>query len=326
MIQLINTVKRKLSVALSLLMHGDIVGIVQEIKTRTILQTYSGNVKKDKSFKVCILTSKYNKFIAHIIFERLKYHKISVDVILGKPKKEIYDIYFVLEPHKVSDWPAKDKRICYELEQLVDLKWHNEKYINVLKESLSVIELSKNYIDILYNHGLNKSCVHYVPTGCSKSYDINIKINKKYDILFYGDVNSENRKKMLPHLQKHYNVKIVKNIFGNALKKIIKQSKIVINLHYYENASLEIVRIHECLSLGVPVVSESSINQNDYKELNEAVIYFTTGSIDSMLKSVNKVLNNLEHYNDLTKIALKKSEEKFNFMFDRFLYETQYIK
>ena len=97
---------------------------------------------------------------------------------------------------------------------------------------------------------------------------------------------------MLNELKKHFCVCILNEVHGEDLKSAIETARIVINLHYYNNALLEVTRIYECLSLGVPVVSENTQDQNDYPELKDVVKFFETGSVSAMLQTVEEALKN----------------------------------
>ena len=66
----------------------------------------------------------------------------------------------------------------------------------------------------------------------------------------------------------------------------IQQSKLVLNIHYYENALLETTRLFESLSLDSLIISEKSIDQSYYLDL-ENIIYFTEiGNIDQMISKI----------------------------------------
>jgi hypothetical protein len=121
---------------------------------------------------------------------------------------------------------------------------------------------------------------------------------------------------MLDALKEKYNVHIVNDIFGDEMIRVLKQARVVVNIHYYENALLEMPRIQECLSLGLRIVSESSQDQDDYPELGSAVKFFKEGSISEMILAVEEALNSNEHR---LEAAVDASQKRFAFMFDRFL-------
>ena len=75
--------------------------------------------------------------------------------------------------------------------------------------------------------------------------------------MFYGDANCDRRRKFLQELQKEFSVRVESNLFGEAMQDAIRRSKIVINIHYYEDALLETTRVAEILSLGAVLLFRS---------------------------------------------------------------------
>jgi hypothetical protein len=116
----------------------------------------------------------------------------------------------------------------------------------------------------------------------------------------------------------------VSEVFGHEMRELILQARVVVNLHYYEDALLEMPRIQECLSLGVPVVSECAQDQEDYPELQGAVRFFEQGSIPAMLEAVKAVLDN-PISSDMIKSSVALSAKRFEFMFDRFLVALGFL-
>jgi hypothetical protein len=89
-------------------------------------------------------------------------------------------------------------------------------------------------------------------------------------------------------------------------------------------------RIQECLSLGTRVVSESAQDQDDYPDLQDAVIFFDEGNVDAMIATVRAELNRNE-----TEVAKRtaainqaalRGQENFAFMFDRFLIAQGFLE
>ncbi len=74
----------------------------------------------------------------------------------------------------------------------------------------------------------------------------------------------------------------------------------------------------ESLSLGTPIVSESSIDQNEYPELQGVVRYFKYGSTSEMINVIREMLENPPSNEDISN-AITRSASKFKFMFNRFL-------
>jgi hypothetical protein len=315
---------RQLTNALRYLAKGDISGLLNRlkwygreynhVKLRRRLAHGDGIVWG-------ILCTPHTLFIARAISKRLASHGIESEIVTGSMKSFDHDFYIVLCAQMFGRLPPANKRVIFQLEQSVSSRWFTPKYMKILTDSLGVLEYSLTNLDFLAKNGLKYPKVHYLPIGASldETVEGNAK-PKKYDFVFYGDSSSsERRRRFLEKLQEKYSVKICSDLFGSELYAIIQQSKVVINIHYYEGALLEMPRICECISLGVPVLSEGTADQDEYPELEGAVKFFDEGSIDSMMACALKMLNNLETISETLETAVSVSAARFSFMMDRFL-------
>ena len=114
----------------------------------------------------------------------------------------------------------------------------------------------------MLNKGIPHQQIYYLPIGSVSCYknDLdgreysNPEEQESCEVLFYGDTSSKRRQRFLEKLQSRFKVRIVQNIFGEEMVAQLCSAKIVINIHYYENALLETTRIHEVLSLGIPLL------------------------------------------------------------------------
>lgn len=129
---------------------------------------------------------------------------------------------------------------------------------------------------------------------------------------------------MLAELAEHFSVKVVSEVFGDELISELKSARVVINIHYYENALLEMPRIQECLSIGIPVVSEGAQDQGDYPELAGAVNFFEEGSVSGMVAAVRAALDR-QVSDAMVSQAVESGGQRFNFMFDRFLIAMGFL-
>ncbi|WP_238481765.1 glycosyltransferase family 25 protein [Pseudochrobactrum algeriensis] len=268
-----------------------------------------------------ILCTPHTLFIAKTIADHLAFHGIESEIITGSEKSFNHDFYIVLCAQMFRRLPPANKRIIFQLEQSVSSRWFTKEYIKELNSSIGVLDYSLTNIEFLSKNKIKYPNVHYLPIGVSKDNALidNI-VEKKYDFIFYGDVlSSERRRKFLDKLKEKYSVKICNDLFGNELYANIRQAKAVINIHYYEGALLETPRLCECLSLGVPILSESTVDREEYPEFNGAVQFFEEGSIDSMMTQASRILNNIETVNKNIKDVATLSAARFKFMFDRFL-------
>ena len=240
-----------------------------------------------------IISTPHTIFIADIIAERLRLHGWHVDIMTSPPENFDHDQYFVICPQMFDRLPSGEKLISFQMEQSINERWFTQSYLEILENSFAVLDYSLVNVDFLSGKGINYPHLYYLPVGTldqrSGSCDKNI------DVLFYGDSkSSKRRREMLDALCSEFNVYVASEVFGSEMTDLIRRSKLVINLHYYENALLEMPRIQECLSNGTQVVSESAQDQCHYPELIGAVQFFETGSIAAMLRTVREALSAYE--------------------------------
>ncbi|QTN98404.1 methyltransferase type 11 [Brucella sp. 458] len=315
---------RQLANALRYLARGDVSGLLDRVKwygreynrVKLRRRLASGN-----GVVWGILCTPHTLFVARAISKRLASHGIESEILTGSIKSFEHDFYIVLCAQMFRRLPPADKRIIFQLEQSVSSRWFTPQYIKNLIDSFGVLEYSLANIEFLAKNGLKYPKVHYLPIGASlcEYNQENVK-SKKYDFVFYGDsLSSDRRRRFLAKLQEKYSVKICNNLFGEDLYSIIRESRAVINIHYYEGALLEMPRICECISLGIPVLSEGTSDQDEYAELENAVKFFEEGSIESMMDCALEMLTNLQTINKVLDTAVSVSAARFDFMMDRFL-------
>lgn len=268
-----------------------------------------------------ILTTPHTFYIAKIIAERLEKRGIASEIITECPNIFDHNFYIILCAQMFKKLPPPERRIIYQLEQSISSRWFTPEYINTLKSSLAVFEYSLTNIEFLAEKSITYPQVIYLPIGTPlKAPEILPATEKKYDFIFYGDnISSPRRRKFLQKLQSQFSVKICNNCFGDEMAEHIRYARAVINIHYYENALLEVPRIQECISLGVPILSESTIDQQDYPELNGAVRFFRQDSESHMLECAALMLNETLDTSDELRKSAVSSAQKFTFMFDRAL-------
>lgn len=315
---------RQLTNALRYLARGDFSGLLSRlkwygreyshVKLRRRLTNGSGVVWG-------ILCTPHTLFIARTISNRLAFHGIESEIVMGSEKNFNRDFYIVLCAQMFKRLPPANKRVIFQLEQSVSSRWFTPEYIKTLTDSVGVLEYSLTNIDFLAKNELKYPKIHYLPIGASLDEAFSDgAVPKKYDFIFYGDsLSSERRRNFLKKLQEKYSVKIYNDLFGDELYMALREARAVINIHYYEGALLEMPRICECISLGVPVLSEGTADQKEYPELEGAVKFFDEGSIDSMMARASEMLNNNEKINEVIGSVAAVSAARFNFMFDRFL-------
>lgn len=140
----------------------------------------------------------------------------------------------------------------------------------------------------------------------SIKYKSNHEDHYKYDILFYGSLTIR-RRKIMEELDRFFKTKYVSNVYGKELENLIKESKICLNLHYYDESVFESVRIHELLSYNSIILSEYPCKEDieNIQPYTNNIIFVETISKDlsNMFVLINQVidiLNNYEFYKNNT--------------------------
>ena len=256
--------------------------------------------------------------------------------------------YILLAVHKIRNIPVHINYYIYNLEQisyypyfpLLTEKLGSENFdkkmnymINRYKCASGILDFSKDNIS-LYPKEINQK-IFYFPPPCIYS-NRNYKKNYKYDILFFG-ARSKRRTSILSKIRTRCdNIKfyIVNNIYDDNLVDLINQSKVVLNLHYDDNASLETIRIHECIMNNTHVISEEPKNKNiSLDNLYKNIVTFfphiknDLSNISSAISVIKYVISNIEKYSQK---ELYKSKKKFidyynNYFINTFLYDNIYF-
>jgi hypothetical protein len=271
--------------------------------------------------RIAILSTRHAEFYAHSIQELLESHGFSPEVHIDKIENKLeYDLYFVLSPNGLQELPPAKKSISFQLEQLQSKRWMSLDYLEFLRESLAVVEYSKENIPILFENGIAYPKLFFCPIGISTSRISGQNLHNKSDgpYLFYGDLN-QRRREILNEISKKYDVRIEQNLFGDSLIEAIRQSKAVINLHYYDNARLEFMRINQSLSYGKCIISETT----KYVEKDEyipGVYFFREGNVIELLNIIDEFEKKSSSTNQLIVVeGAQKQRALFQNYFERLL-------
>lgn len=312
--------------------RGDFVGLMQRIvgerkNTSLVHDFLTDNVT------VGIISTPHTFFLATAIQRVLTRAGLSSQIISDCDVSEFSaKLYIVICAQMFNNLPPGERRIVFQMEQTVSERWFDNRYISILENSLAVFDYSAANLEYLASRGLVYPHVFHVPLGANVETDHSSiaaslqAVPKTIDVLFYGDPHSERRQKFLTHLKSIFNVVVVGNLFGYELRQKIASAKVVINIHYYENALLESTRIFECLSLGAHVISETAADVADYPGLDAAVDFVPVGDIAVMAERVAHALNKLPlEFSSATCTYLHQTQNRFQFMLLRGLLALDVI-
>jgi len=251
---------------------------------------------------IYIFSSKYGYYLAKTL-QYLLFKNNILSYIIDKINYNSNNLHIILFSQKVKKYPKN--YIIYQLEQKDISSWVDKKYQLSILFSKKTWDYSNS--NILKFPDLVQRKMEYFPIPLipyhylNNNIKSNIYTNTTNNILFYGSLNDK-RKLMLNYLQKKlypkYKIHIVNNLFEEELFKTILKTKIVINIHFYENAILETNRLNECLSCKKLVISEkpSIIDIENYLSYNDKVIF-----VDNPTEMYEKIIYYLENEEEYEK-------------------------
>ncbi|WP_157896416.1 class I SAM-dependent methyltransferase [Acidovorax carolinensis] len=287
---------------------------------------------------VGVMATHHTLFVAHLVAHALHKAGFAADVMTEPPKEGfVLDAYFVVCPQMFKRLPPGEKRIAFQMEQSVSSRWFTPGYLNTLENSLAVLDYAQTNLQFLEERGIAYPHTFLVPVGGVAGYGEYLRHNNLHpqgldapcDVLFYGDVNAPRRQQLLAAIGERYQLRIVGNLFGPELHRAMASARVVVNLHYYEGALLETTRIHECLSLGVPVVSETSADQSEHVALEDAVRFVPVGNVSALLQAIGDVLGASPQQSAAAQAAreaaVAASQARFEFMLYRMLLARRWL-
>ncbi len=287
---------------------------------------------------VGIITVPHTLFVAHAMLIALQEAGFQVTLYTKEPKDFILNTYFILCPQMFRRLPPGEKRIVFQMEQSVNSRWFTSEYFKVLENSLAVFDYSLVNLKAMEKRGIVYPHTYFVPIGGIVNYSKFLQANGAIDqnddacdVLFYGDPNIPRRQKLLNILKQHFKIRIVSNLFGAELHRILINTQVVVNIHYYEGALLETTRIYECLSLGIAVVSEISSDISEHLALRDVVDFVPPDNAEELISAVANALSQKRKqqlalaFNNKTQNEIERSAQYFRFMLYRALYSLRIL-
>ena len=181
-----------------------------------------------------------------------------------------------------------NKYIVYQTEVL-NSKWFTEDYQRILDSALAIWDYDERNVLLM------PSKAHWlIPPGINHQ---KLDGMRDIDVMHYGSIN-EHRRSLLNEIRDYCCVKIVEDVYGEEMYALLGRAKVVLNLHYYPHAPLEVFRIHEALSYGCHVISEPVDDATEKR--HNGMVYFAESASDFKSR-IDEALNRPFDY-DLTSI------------------------
>ncbi|KFK97871.1 MULTISPECIES: hypothetical protein [unclassified Serratia (in: enterobacteria)] len=283
---------------------------------------------------VVILTTRHTLFVAHLLEKTLSEVGRGVTIIEAySAAADNGQLHIVICPQIFSELPQNF--VAFQMEQSINPRWFTPEYFAILERAMAIFDYSLTNISYLLEKGIPYQKLFYLPIGPYAGYEEQLiakghqltSNETSVDVLFYGDTNCERRRGYLEQLGKRFRIHVASGVFGDELTCLVKSAKLVINLHYYENALLETTRIYEVLSLGTPIVSEESVDISEHSHLFDLIDFAPIGDIDAMAEKIERLLNESDYYTirkqDIANFT--RSNVMFDAYFKRYLLANDLI-
>jgi hypothetical protein len=264
------------------------------------------NEKLYKNPEITIVKAQYMEYIMNIIKDALiengwKCSIITVDEINKYIEKNNPHHYFLfcIATQITKDVASYKRYILYQLEQNVNNKMSvNYKKLhesNILKQMYDNASLLIDYcqlnVNVTNKYYKNKFKIMNIP---ARNITSQPKEKYLYDIIFVGSMNKK-RENILSKLNEKYKVLIINNVYGEELKQLCNQSNICLNIHYYENAILERVRLNEMMEYGIKIISEKPcIEDMDICKYYKSIHFIEMIDKDNL----NELIHTIEYIKD----------------------------
>ena len=245
---------------------------------------------------------------------------ISQDKInnyIEKNKTNNKHFFLFLYPLQITKHVVLYKRyILYQLEQNVNnapsinyKQLHESNNLkNIYDNATLILDYCQLNVNVMKQYYNNDFKIMNIP---ARNMHIESKKEYKYDIIFMGSMNKR-REIILNKLKEKYKVLIVQNIYGEELRKLCNQCNICLNIHYYENAILERVRLNEMMEYGIKIISEKPcIKDMDISSYYDSIHFIEMINSDN-LDNLDELITSIEYVKTIEiKHDLKKLENMF---------------
>ncbi len=239
---------------------------------------------------VHIVTTQPTEFVGEAFAAALSKTRLTVTRGTEMPASFDHDLYIIVAPQMFATLPPPGKLIVVQMEQVRASRWVDEAYMARMHASLAVLDYSRDNIAALTERGLPFKQMYFVPIRPLRR-PAPQNTDRDIDVLFYGAIASERRGRYITALREKLNLRVESDTFGPALRDILDRTKIVANIHFYENALLETTRLGEAISHGTFVVSEDAADQKDHAGTYDGMVDFVPrNEVDAFVDRVQAAL------------------------------------
>lgn len=222
-------------------------------------------------------------FIDQARYARYQFKRFGAEVSISKNRLRENAINIVFGAHLGFSEELKNRYTCVfiNLEQLGDQGAKiGKEYLRLLSTSPVIDYEQRN----LFNYGAKPGTVpiisfQYAPY-LFQADSLPLE-DRPIDLLFFGTIN-ERRKKIFSRIEDcGWNIAMFDYpLYGEERDQFIRQSKAVLNCHFYESSLFEQARAFHTLSLGTPLVSERTDKTQPPAEFEKSITWINNNNIE----------------------------------------------
>ena len=276
-----------------------------------------------------ILTPPHTEYVAHCLALVLREESFAVTIASRyDASSDQGQRFLVICPQVYSALPHT--YYAFQMEQTVNPRWFTRDYFGRLHSAEAILDYSRSNLELLHRLGFAYQKTFYVPILPTSKYAERLvgdfgyrafpRVEQSSEVVFYGDPNCPRRLEILAALRRHFEVRVVSEVFGQELVEILRSARVVVNIHYYEGALLETTRLSEAISLGIPVVSEEGVNPEEYQEFRQWVDFVPVGDVPALIAAVRRLLDDDQRTAVRRSTIRERANGGMGDLFRRFLF------
>lgn len=174
--------------------------------------------------------------------------------------------------------------LFFNTEQLTNLseEFDHQTYMQIrflAQKNYGFLDYSSSNIPVLQSWGARE--VILMPLGYVPELDRLSKLPTKYDCLFYGGLNKRRREILKGIEDRGLNLKSVFGIYGESRDALIRESKFVLNMHFYPSEIFELVRVNYLMHNRIGILTEINNSTKIEEEIKDLFIHSSREGIAS---------------------------------------------
>ena len=313
--------KRVKRIVKFLLPYGFVRRFARPFVSKPVIPADVNSLKKVwKEGQVTILCTRHVLYVARLFEHVLRHFGKNVIITTEEPRQYGNGAHVVICPQMFHALP--DKFAAFQMEQTISSRWLTPEYLGMLNAAMPIFDYSQKNICFWRERNIPLLKLYYLPIDFLPDMRAQ-KVQQPYDVVFYGDPTSPRRQKWLDELKRRFDVHVISEVFGDELHRELAKAKVVVNVHYYDNAMLETTRLYEVLSLGCSVVvSERSCDSEEERRLEHCVDFVPVGDIEAMSSRIAHWLSDDSRRVDRVEATYRELSTRcsaFDYFFARFL-------